>query len=152
MTASLASVGRLRLIASLDSVDCFLRAGSTAIRRTDVSAGWSTVVLCVGCIGAGWVAGDWQRQRIAAAEQSVIVQDAKESADKLLAAERRIEALKRATASSAQQVRSDIDSAAHLRDCKLPRALSDGLLRQADRTRIPYADADATGSAGAEVQ
>ena len=104
------------------------------------------------CAAGGWIAGDWQRQRIAAAEQAVIVQDAKETADKLLAAERRIQALQRATESSAHQVRSDIDSAAHLRDCKLPRALSDGLLRQADRTRIPYADADEAGSGGAEVQ
>lgn len=108
------------------------------------------------CAAGGWIAGDWQRQRIAAAEQAQLRERAESLSAALVAAERRVTAAEAARTATRQQGRALV-AASSLRDCPLPDDVA-GLLRAtAAATGARAGDreagaADVSGSSDAAVR
>lgn len=97
------------------------------------------------CIAGGWIVGDWQRQRIATAEQTELRERAESLSTKLVDTERRLTAAEAGRSDSRQRGRSLVASS-DLDDCIVDDALAGLLHANAQATR---ARAD-RGKAGAD--
>lgn len=86
------------------------------------------------CAAGGWVAGDWQRQRIAAAEQAQLRERAESLSTALVAAERRVTAAEAARSATRDRGRTLV-AASSLRDCPLPDDVASLLTATAQATR-----------------
>jgi hypothetical protein len=97
-----------------------------------VAAGWSTVVVCIGCAAAGWFARDWQYERATRieAERQLVVALEKPAAT--VNAERRLVAATDKRERGKVAARAGVSAAPSLADVPLPDDLSLMLMAQAE--------------------
>ncbi len=100
-----------------------------------MAAGWSTVVVCIGCAAAGYFARDWQYERSARieAERQLVVALEKPAAT--VDAERRLNAAAEQRDRGKERARAVVDAAPSLASCPVPDELNSMLATQAQATR-----------------
>ena len=100
-----------------------------------MAAGWSTVVVCIGCAAAGWFARDWQFERAARAEAERQLVVALEKPAATVDAERRLNTATENRERGKASARAAVASAPRLTDCPIPDELASMLATQAQSTR-----------------
>lgn len=100
-----------------------------------MAAGWSTVVVCVGCAAAGWFARDWQYERATRIEAQRQLVIAAEQPTKQVTDERRLAAVASTRERGRAAARAGVSAAPALADVPLPDDLASMLMAQAEATR-----------------
>ena len=100
-----------------------------------MAAGWSTVVVCIGCAAAGWFARDWQYERATRieAERQLVIAESKPAAQ--VADERKLTAAVDTRDRGKAAARQGVAAAPLLADCPIPDDLASMLVTQAQATR-----------------
>lgn len=100
-----------------------------------MAAGWSTVVVCIGCAAAGWFARDWQYERATRIEAERQLVIAVEQPAKQVTDERRLAAVASTRERGKATARAGVSAAPSLADVPLPDDLAVMLMAQAEATR-----------------
>lgn len=100
-----------------------------------MAAGWSTVVIGIGCAVLGYVARDWQYERAARAEAERQLVVALEKPAATVDAERRLNTATENRERGKATARAAVASAPRLTDCPIPYELASMLTTQAQSTR-----------------
>lgn len=98
------------------------------------------LALVIGAYSFGRHDGRAIRAEIAVLESAAIIKERDESIERLVESERRITELQASARSVGTSTRTVIQQVTELRNVPVPAHVSERLLRQAERTRIPYAD------------
>lgn len=107
-----------------------------------MAAGWSTLSLCVLSGAAGWFACDWFQLRDELASSEAVTRQLEQSAEKVVAAERRITATVQRTETTSKKLDQAL-SVSDLSRCPVPVDVGRLLQRQAESTAGAYSDAEA---------
>ena len=100
-----------------------------------MAAGWSTVVVCIGCAAAGWFARDWQYERATRIEAERQLVIAVEQPAKQVTDERHLAAVASTRERGKATARAGVSAAPALADVPLPDDLASMLMAQAEATR-----------------
>lgn len=119
-----------------------------------MAAGWSTVVVCIGCAAAGYFARDWQYERATRIEAERQLVIAAEQPAKQVTDERRLAAVESTRERGKATARASVSAAPALADVPLPDDLASMLMAQAEATRAggQVPDRPVPGSSAAGVQ
>lgn len=121
-----------------------------------MAAGWSTVVVCIGCAAAGWFARDWQYERATRIEAERQLVIAAEQPAKQVTDERRLAAVADTRERGKATARAGVSAAPALADVPLPDDLASMLMAQAEATRaaasagVPNSPVPRPGAAGVQ--
>lgn len=100
-----------------------------------MAAGWSTVVVCIGCAAAGYFVRDWQYERATRIEAERQLVIAAEQPAKQVTDERRLAAVASTRERGKATARAGVGAAPALADVLLPDDLAVMLMAQAEATR-----------------
>ena len=100
-----------------------------------MAAGWSTVVVCIGCAVLGYVARDWQYERATRIEAERQLVIAREQPASQVSDERHLAAVASTRERGKATARAGVSAAPILADCPVPDELGSMLVTQAQATR-----------------